>query len=157
MILDIIIILVLALVGIGLLILEIFFIPGIGIAGIGGIAMLAGAVWFAYEQIGTITGNVTLITSLIVLILSIYWFIKGKMINNLSLHKDIDSTAPNNIKSDIKIGQEGITISQIKPMGQILIDGNVIEAKSENGFIEVNKKVEVEKIYSTYVIISEIK
>ena len=157
MILDIIIILVLAFVGIGLLILEIFFIPGIGIAGIGGIAMLGGAVWLAYEQIGTITGNVTLIKSRIVVILLIYWFVKGKMINHLSLQKDIDSTAPNNIRSDSQIGQEGITISQIKPMGQILIDGNIIEAKSEDGFIEVNKKVEVEKIYSTYVIISEIK
>ena len=67
MIFDILLILILAFIGIGLIILEVFFIPGIGIAGIGGAILLGGATWFAYDHIGTFTGNITLITSLLLL------------------------------------------------------------------------------------------
>lgn len=154
MALDLIIILVLALLGIGLIILEVFFIPGFGVAGIGGIAFMAGAVWYSYEQLGSVPGNITLIGCCIALAAGFYWFVKGKMLNRMALHKEIDSTAPNSISPDIKPGDKAVTLSILNPMGTILYNGEKFEAKSQNGFIEVDTPVEVLHVTSTYVIVA---
>lgn len=153
MILDSIIILVLALFGIGLIILEVFLIPGFGFTGIAGIAFMGGSVWYAYETLGAFGGNVTLIFCLVALIFGIYRFIKGKVLNRMSLHKEIDSTAPNTIPTDIQPGDKGITLSIMNPMGTVLIHNTTVEAKSEEGFIDVNKSIEVVKTEATKIIV----
>ena len=63
MVLDIFIISMLSVLGIILLIAEVFIIPGFGIAGISGALFFGGSVWYAYEQIGTTAGNITLLIS----------------------------------------------------------------------------------------------
>ena len=135
MILDLIIILILALFGIGLIILEVFFIPGFGFAGIGGILFMGGAVWFSYEQLGTMIGNITLLSSIIFLIISFYFFVKSKMLNRIALKKEIKSKSPNLIENCVNIGDEGISISRINPMGTVLINNQNFEAKSEEVII----------------------
>ncbi|MEG1615913.1 MAG: NfeD family protein [Bacteroidales bacterium] len=152
---DLIIIMLLALFGIGLIILEVFFIPGFGVAGIGGIAFMGGAVWFAYEQLGTTVGNITLLGCLIALIIGVYWFVKSKALNRMALKKEIDSTAPNTIGSEIREGETGVTLSILNPMGTILVKGHQVEAKSENGFIEVGKNVKIIRIFPTSVVVEE--
>ncbi|MEG0947867.1 MAG: NfeD family protein [Bacteroidales bacterium] len=155
MILDFIIILVLALFGIGLIILEVFLIPGFGFTGIAGVAFMGGSVWYAYEHLGPLWGNITLILCLVALIFGIYKFIKGKILNRMSLHKEIDSTAPNKISTEILPGDKGVTLSIMNPMGTVLIHDLPVEAKSEEGFIEVNKPVEVVKTEATKIIVKQ--
>lgn len=156
MILDVVIILVLALFGIGLIILEVFLIPGFGFTGLAGIAFMGGSVWYAYEQLGAFWGNITLILCILTLIFGIYRFIKGKMLNRMSLHKEIDSTAPNTISATIHVGETGITLSRLNPMGTILVNNQTVEAKSEEGFIDVDRKVEIIKTETTKVIVKQI-
>ncbi|MGL4292832.1 MAG: NfeD family protein [Bacteroidales bacterium] len=153
MVLDIIIILVLALFGIGLVILEVFLIPGFGFAGLAGIAFMGGSVWYAYEQAGPLWGNIILLFCILTLIFSIYKFIKSKMLNKMSLHKEIDSTAPNEIDRNIQVGDAGITISILNPMGSVLINNEKTEAKSEEGFIDVNQPVRVVRREATKIIV----
>ena len=153
---DIFIITILALFGIALIILEVFVIPGFGFVGIGGIAFLAGSVWFAYEQLGTTAGTITLCASCIFLFLGIYRFIKGKMLNRMSLKKEIVSKAPNRIEIDVKEGQQAMTLSILNPMGTILLDGKKIEAKSEDGFVEAGRTVEIIRVFPTSVLVREI-
>ncbi|MDO5570014.1 MAG: NfeD family protein [Bacteroidales bacterium] len=157
MTLDIIIIIILSIFGIGLIIAEVFLIPGFGIAGIGGLAFLSGAIWFAYEQLGTTAGNITLLISIIFLILGLYLFVKSKMLNKVALKKEIDSVSPNAIEKDIKVGDIGKAISIINPMGTVLVNNQTVEAKSEEGFIEVNKEVEIVKVFKTAVVVREHK
>ena len=154
--LDFFIISVLCLTGIGLILLEIFFIHGFGIAGIGGIAFMGGSIWFAYG-LSPISGHIALAVNAILLLLAIYWFVKGKALTKISLNRQIEGKAPNAIKAKIESGQIATTLSVINPMGKIVIEGNVLEAKSKEGFIEVNRKVRVLKVNSTNVIIEEIK
>lgn len=153
---DLILIIILALFGIGLIILEVFLIPGFGVVGIGGIAFMAGSVWFAYEQLGSLAGHITLIVSCLVLIVAIYRFIKGKMLTRMALKKEIVSTAPNQVTQEIQPGQEALTLSILNPMGTILLDGKRIEAKSEDGFVDVGRRVEVIRVNKTNVLVREL-
>ena len=45
---DIILVVLLVLAGVALLLMELFLLPGFGIAGVGGFGFLAGAVMYAY-------------------------------------------------------------------------------------------------------------
>ena len=46
-----------------------------------------------------------------------------------------------------------MTISILNPMGSVLVKGMKIEAKSPEGFIDVNSRVIIEKVEKTKVIV----
>lgn len=150
---DILIIGTLLVVGIFLIILEIFFLPGITIAGIASILFLAGAIYYAFSELGSTEGFVVLAVSVMAVITAIIWFMRSKTLTKMSLHTEIDSVAPTLIDSHIKVGDTGVTLSRLNPMGQIIIGNEKIEAKSLDGFIDENQPVVVEKVENTNVIV----
>lgn len=150
---DILIIGTLLVVGIFLIILEIFFLPGITIAGIASILFLAGAIYYAFAELGSTEGFVVLAVSVMAVITTIIWFMRSKTLTKMSLHTEIDSVAPTLIDTHIKVGDTGVTLSRLNPMGQIIIGNEKIEAKSLDGFIDENQPVVVEKVENTNVIV----
>lgn len=77
--------------GIVLLLLEMFLLPGFGIAGVTGFFCLAGAVGAAYFCIGATAGHITLGAVLLLSALSIYGFVKSKALEKMGLDTTIDS------------------------------------------------------------------
>ncbi len=153
MILDLFIIIILSLLGIFLLIAEIFIIPGFGVAGIAGFIFMGGSVWYAYDQLGPTGGNITFLIAGIGFLVMVYLFVKSKMVNRMALKKEIKSNIENTIDSSIVAGDEAMTISILNPMGSVLVKGMKIEAKSPEGFIDVNSRVIIEKVEKTKVIV----
>ena len=87
---NILILILLALAGVILLVLELFLIPGFGFAGVGGGACLVGAVVYAYLQIGATAGHITFFATLVVTIAAIYAFWKSKAIEKMGLDTSIE-------------------------------------------------------------------
>lgn len=87
---NILILILLAVAGIALLVLELFLIPGFGFAGVGGGVCLVGAVVYAYLQIGATAGHITFFASLVVTIAAIYAFWKSRAIEKMGLDTSID-------------------------------------------------------------------
>ena len=73
---DILILVLLSLAGVSLLVLELFLIPGMGIAGIAGGACLVGAVVYAYMVIGATAGHITFFVVLAATGVAVYAFCK---------------------------------------------------------------------------------
>ena len=71
-------IILLILLGLLLLLLEFAVIPGVTIAGIGGLALLGGAVYMSFAHYGTLPGIITLAFVLIAAPLLIYRFFRSK-------------------------------------------------------------------------------
>lgn len=80
--------------GIVLLLLEMFLLPGFGIAGIMGFVCLAGAVGLSYFFLGATAGHITLAAVLVLSALSIYGFVKSKALEKMGLDTTIDSKVP---------------------------------------------------------------
>lgn len=150
---DVLIIGTLLIVGIFLIILEIFFLPGITIAGIASVLFLAGAVYYAFAELGSTEGIIVLAVSFVSVIIAIIWFMRSKTLSKMSLDTEIDSVAPTLIDACVKVGDIGVTLSRLNPMGQVLIGGEKIEAKSLDGFIDENQTIVVEKVENTNVIV----
>ena len=155
MAIDIIIILILVLLGLALIMVEIFLLPGITVAGIGGGIILIGAIIYAFHYMGENAGYTTIATSAILGIGVFIFLIKSKTLNRISLKTDITSKIDQSDRLHIKVGDKGITLSRINPIGKAEFENElVIEVKSFTGeFIDTEVEIEVVKTDSSSILI----
>ena len=146
MIFEMLIIAFLMVVAIVLILLEIFMLPGITVAGVGGFLFAAGGLFYAYS-VSTPIGNVTLAVSSLVFAASFIWLLRSKSFNRVALKTDIDS------KLGIVPGDEGLTLSRLAPIGKARINGITVEAKSMDELIDENTPVEVIRVDGYNVIV----
>ena len=90
MLLDIAIIVFLMVAAILLILAEIFLLPGITLAGIGGAIFAIGGVVFAYT-VGIWVGHLTLSLSIITFGIIFAWLLRSRSFNKIALKTDIDS------------------------------------------------------------------
>ena len=84
---------ILFLFGIGLLLAELFLLPGFGIAGICGLASLIAAVVIAYVKLAVLwawAGHVTLAACVVLCGIAIWVFMKGKTLEKMALDTKIE-------------------------------------------------------------------
>ena len=84
---------ILALFGIGLLLAEMFLLPGFGIAGICGLGSLIAAVVIAYIKLAVMwawAGHVTLAACLLLSAIAVWMFIKSKAMDKMALDTKIE-------------------------------------------------------------------
>ncbi|MDD2799729.1 MAG: NfeD family protein [Bacteroidales bacterium] len=153
---DIIIIVVLLILGIGLLLLETFFIPGFGLPGIAGFGFFSGGIYYAYSTLGSTGGNVVLFIALLFSAASFVVLIKSNALDKLALKTNIESTVSDEVHSKIVVGDRGITLSRLNPIGKVLINNETLEAKSDVGFLDENTPIEVISIHSTNISVKSI-
>jgi len=141
-------------IGIGLLMIEIFLVPGIGIAGIvGAVVMIVGLV-FAY-QIDNTTGHVSLvITGSLSTILTVFAF-RANTWKIFSLDSSIDSKV-HNVTEGLSVGDEGKTISRLSPMGSARFGEELVEVTSYGEFIDQNTPVRIARIEKDKIYIKPI-
>jgi Membrane-bound serine protease (ClpP class) len=155
MTMDIIIIVFLMIAAIGLIIAEIFLLPGITIAGIAGALFAIGGVAFAYS-ISITVGNITLGSSILTFGGIFLWLLRSNSFHRVSLKTDIESTVESPRNMDLKIGDAGITLSRLAPIGKARFNSITIEAKSTGEFIDENTPVIIKQIEG-YNVIVEVK
>ena len=146
-------IIILAVIGVLLLLAEIFLIPGGGAVGIAGILCLGGATFGAYYWISPLAGHITLGLSLLFGACCIYAFFKSRALEKMALKTDIDSKVDLIDNLGINIGDRGTTLGRLAPMGHIIINDNDVEAKSWRDFIDENIEVEVIAIEGNHVVV----
>ena len=86
---------ILVLFGIGLLLAELFLLPGFGIAGICGLASLIAAVVIAYVKLAVLwawAGHVTLAACVVLCGIAIWVFMKGKTLEKMALVTKIEGS-----------------------------------------------------------------
>ena len=153
---DIFITAILLILGILLILAEIFLLPGITIAIAGGAIFIAGGLFYAYTHLGVEGGNIALALSVITFLVTFFWLIKSKAINKIGLHTDIDSTvADKKLMDEIKEGDEGITVSRLNPIGKVKVNQITVEAKTLGDFLDDNVEIVVLKVYPTQIVVKE--
>lgn len=146
-------VIILLVVGIIFFLIEIFLLPGFSIAGIVGGVFVGAAVFCAYAYIGATAGTITLIGSVILLGVAIWLFMRSRMLEKMSLNTDIDAKIEPLKGLDIKAGDKGRTMSRLAPMGKVRINGAVVEAKTNDDFIDQEEDVVVLQVYNTNVLV----
>ncbi len=154
MALHIIVVISVVVLGILFLLIEIFLLPGIGIAGIGGAIFIIGGVIYAYMFIGSAAGTITLAGSAIALGTSFVWLLKSKSLRKISLETNIEDKVDNSNLLKISIGDTGTAISRLNPIGKVLVHDVEAEGKSFDGeFIEEDTEIEVVRVETYNVLV----
>lgn len=146
-------IILLIIIGVLLLIVEILIFPGSIVAATGGAVLLVGGVYLSYTTYGNTCGTITLISTIVLIIVTIVYSLKSKTWKSLMLNTSIDSKVETFNENEIHVGDTGITVSRMAPMGKILIKDQYIEAKSINSFIDQDKEIIVSQIINSQVIV----
>jgi membrane-bound ClpP family serine protease len=152
---DLAIIIGLIVLGIFFMILEVFLIPGISIAGIGGLACLAGGITFAYTKLGTSGGTWILGISMLALGALLYGFYKSNILRKMALKTEIDGKTEPFRGIEVHVGDIGKTVSRLAPIGRVFINGQAIEGRSENEMIDENTSVIVTEVGSYNVVVKK--
>lgn len=143
---DLFIIIALIVAGIILFIVEVMIIPGISLAGIMSVVCLVSANFYAFYQLGTTAGFITLAISILLSVAAIWWVVRSKTIERLALKKDIDSTVSAPVRAQVKVGDTGTAATRLALIGNALFDGHLVEVKSCDGFLDEKTPVVVERI-----------
>lgn len=154
MTLHIIVVISVILLGILFMLIEIFLLPGISIAGIAGAIFIVGGIIYSYMFIGSTEGNITLAGSAIALGASFAWLLKSKSLRRISLETNIENSVDNSNLLKINVGDAGTTISRLNPIGKILVNDVEAEGKSFDGeFIEEDTEIEIVKVETYNVLV----
>lgn len=154
---------ILFILGIILVVIEIFAIPGFGVTGITGIGLIVVGLTFSLidNQLFEFNGGkafiiilramfLVVISMSLSLFLSIY--LSGKIISNLRLQglalrseqKREQGYVSFEDKSNI-IGKEGIAITTLRPSGKVEVEGEIYDALAETSYINEGERIIVNK------------
>ncbi len=153
---------VVILVGVLLVLAEVFVIPGFGVVGIAGLVLMVGGLIlsllpnrdFSFEPVSGNQLQVALLTVLVAIVGSaaLIIYLSSKigapgLFKNLALNKSIDdeyvgvSTEENSL-----VGKVGVAETVLCPSGRVKVDGESYGAVSENGYVEEEEEVVVKRV-----------
>ncbi len=161
--------------GLGLLAVEIFVIPGFGIAGISGIILvLAGLILALVQNIyfdftfaadkDILKAMVVVVSSFIISIVLIFvsgrQMIRSKLFQKLVLHDALQKpiTRADKISSPVEVavnmvGKTGKSLTPMHPSGKVTIDGDVYYAITEGEYIDKDTGIIVIEDHNNKLVI----
>ncbi len=158
-------------VGVLLVIAEIFIIPGFGIAGISGtILMIVGLIMsllnntgFNFEEVTVPEFGQATLTVLMGLgfgfVLMIWLSNKigsPGLFKKVALEKDLQDAVSSPVLTTL-IGKEGTAATVLRPSGKVWIEGEIYDGVSESGFIEKGTSVKVIRFENAQVYVYAIR
>jgi membrane-bound serine protease (ClpP class) len=162
-------------IGVVLLLVEIFAIPGFGVAGISGIILIVtGLTLSMIDNIGfNFTGvpfDGVVVAFFIVIIASFFsligsFFLSRKLFGGHTMFGDLallstQQTSEGYASSDVHytemMGQTGEAFTMLRPAGKVSIDGQIFDAVAEAGFIDKGEPIRVVKYENAQLIVRKV-
>jgi membrane-bound ClpP family serine protease len=147
----------LILVGLTLIIVEIVFIPGTTVVGLLGLIFTIVGIAFSYTYFGSEVGFYVLLGTGIVSAGALYLSFRKGAWNKFSNKSTIDSKVNEGMAAHLNAGEEGISISALRPMGSAEFHGKIFEVKTNGEFVNNGIKVRIVKIQSNDILVEPIQ
>ena len=152
------VIIILIVLGILLFVIEFLLVPGVTIAGIGGLVLTVLGVYKAFEDFGSTVGVWVLIGTILLSVFVIAMSLRARTWSRLMLKTNIKGTVDKDLTEEqVKSGDRGTALTRLAPMGKILVNDLVREAKSTEGYIDEHTDIEIVSIAGTRISVKPIK
>ncbi|RLD10636.1 MAG: hypothetical protein DRI44_05515 [Chlamydiae bacterium] len=162
-------------IGTILLILEIFVIPGFGVAGISGIILMVGALilamidwvpgdWSNTPSLNEISASIAVVAGSIIgaialIMLAAKFLPRAPVVRGIFLADKIDKehgyTAFNEKNYEQWINKTGIAKTTLRPAGKAIIDGILLDVVSQGDFINKNSQIKVVHVDSNHIVVEK--
>ena len=156
------IIIALIVVGVFLLALEVFVIPGFGVSGILGIAALITGIFLVTDSL--LEG--VLFTGGALIVLGIITYLSFRSARTRRLWQKFSLTTRQTLKGgyvapkvqyEAYLGRTGISLTQLRPAGTADFDGEYLDVVTEGGFIGPRTGIKVIAVEGTRIVVREEK
>ena len=143
---DILLLAGLIVLGLIFILVEVFLIPGTGISGFIGLALMIVSIAYAYMKLSVLYGNVVLSICFISIILIIFIGFRSSFWEKFALKESSESHFNDEKHLDLSVGQEGKSVSYLRPIGKAEFNDLQYEVCAHDEFIESGITVIIEKI-----------
>ncbi len=166
--------LILFILGLVSLILEIFIIPGFGVAGILGIVLIVASLVlsmqgfvvpsFEWEKVlfrrnVTVVG-VGVVSSFITFSVLAYFLPQIRLFSGLTLGTvqtaDSGFTVQTQEESTRLLGKRGVAVTVLRPAGKAEIEGELVNVETDGEYVESGKTVEVVEVSGNRVVVRKV-
>jgi len=147
--------------GLLLLLAEIFFIPGFGLAGIGGIAAILASIFLTFGNI--IQATYSILIALGISVIGFFLLIKyipstrtwRKFVLSTEQRKELGYTVGT---KDLKrlTGKEGIAITPLRPSGIVEVNGKKLNALTRGEFVDSNTKIKIISVEGNKIVVEAV-
>ena len=135
------------LLGLGLIIVEVYLIPGFNVVGILGFLVILFGVGYSYSEIGVVGGTLFMVGALVITGASFLWLWKSgawdRFILATNLKSDDRMIARESEDRARYLGRLGTAITPLRPTGIVEIDGHRIEVMTEGEYIAAGSHVTI--------------
>ena len=139
-------------IGLFLLLVEILFVPGTTLVGLLGFIILGVGVWLSFKYFGKETGWITLGSTSVIAGVTLYISFKSNLWSRFALKSAITSKV-NEDPIGLSIGEEGIALSALRPIGKAEIGKRTFEVKTLGSYVETGSRIRIIQINSNQIIV----
>jgi membrane-bound serine protease (ClpP class) len=138
-----------------------FFVPAGGIIGIAGAGSIVASVVIVFQRLGSLVGSIYLAVVLVlvpVFIILYFKFFPRSVVGRWLISKDSQDTEKGYASFSVEkysdlTGKEGITLTVLRPVGTVLIDGSKYSVVTGGEFIEKNQSIKVIKVEGSRIVV----
>ncbi len=143
--------------GLLFLVAELVLLPGVSIGALLSLVCYGSSIYLAFRDYGPLTGFIVVLVILVLSVVSVVFFLRAKTWQRFSLKQEIRSSSMPEPDKELQIGARGKSVSRLSPMGKIMIDGRLYEAKSQDVYIDPRSDVEVVGFENFSVIVKKVE
>jgi membrane-bound ClpP family serine protease len=146
----------LILIGITLIVVEIIFIPGTTFVGIIGFCAILVGIIVSFSYFGESTGWLVLGGSAVITGVLVFSALRTNAWERFSLKSTIKSRVNEDSLTELKEGEEGITVSALRPSGKADIKGKLYEVTSQGNFVPSGTRIKISRVFTNQIIVEPI-
>ena len=157
-------------VGLGLILLEVFVIPGFGVAGISGLSLIIVSLFlsmlgadpfldFNAISMAIIRLTIGLVAALILIFLVARFLPKSNFFKKFVLSEEEKADAGYTSRSNLSelLGTEGVALTTLRPAGTADFSGRRVDVVADSEYIENGKPIVVTEVEGMRVVVREKK
>lgn len=134
---------ILLILGAFFLVAELVFLPGVTLGAILSLVSYGAAIYLGFDRLGFLGGIITIGIALVLALIVTVISLRAKTWRRLALNNKVEGKSNDLPDQKVKIGDTGITVSRLSPMGKVEIRGEMYEAKSIDKYIDQRTLIEV--------------
>ena len=154
------------LIGVGLIVLEVFVIPGFGVAGILGITLMLGSIFFVFDkaydfQTAIMWLSISVVLTSGLVILAAFLLPDTALFRRFALSTVMDTEmgyhSPGSDDFQGYLGQSGTALTPLRPSGTARIGGNRVDVVTVGNFIAQDSDIKVVEVEGSKVFVEAVE
>jgi membrane-bound serine protease (ClpP class) len=146
------IVVLLFVVGVVLVALEAFVLPGFGVPGVFGAAALLGAAATAWLKLGPMEGVFSLLASVGTLAL-LAWYLPRSKVGQALVLSEVQRGTAVSLPPQVRQGLEGVAVTALRPAGLAEFADLTVDVVSDGLFVEPGTRLRVKRVEGSRVVV----